>query len=419
LPRPGHHAATGGLENRRHGCDDFGMSDALDMILADPQLREWPHRGPSPLSESDATEFPPAPRGAPRTDNTTAPAAPPPAPPPETPPAAVIAPPAHPNPTAAAPESVLLTGTAVVAAPPRGAPTAQDRDDTYDPPRDNSAADAVENTDNVDDVAASNSGSAPPAFDEITRPRRHLRDTFTRPTEWVKENWRRPQVLGSAAAAVVAAVTVTVWAAASSEPAPQPTATLTAPSAAAAAPPASTPIVDGPIPVKSASARCPAPSSDPMGAVRPDSTQPWICVRAWGIDGQVLTLTLDGPYVITAVRIMPGVNAESDGQDQWLRYRTLTRVAWSFNDADRTKIVQSTDNRRELLTETVAPADCASAGCSVVASQVALTVEKTTAPAAAPTATGLGISPAGGGIGTDGATAFGVSRIEIIGHRAG
>jgi hypothetical protein len=153
-----------------------------------------------------------------------------------------------------------------------------------------------------------------------------------------------------------------------------------------------------------------------MGAVRPDSTQPWICVRAWGIDGQVLTLTLDGPYVITAVRIMPGVNAELDGQDQWLRYRTLTRVAWSFNDAGRTKIVQSTDNRRELLTETVAPADCASPGCSVVASQVALTVAKTTAPAAAPT--GLGISPAGGGIGADAATAFGVSRIEIIGHRA-
>jgi hypothetical protein len=384
--------------------------------LAEPQLREWPHRGPSPLSESHATEFPPATIVAPRTDNTTAPAAPPPAPPPETPPAAVTAPPAHPNPTAAAPESALLTGTAAAAAPTCGAPTAQDRDDPYDPPRDNSAADAEENTGSVDDVAASNSGSAPLAFDEITRPRRHLRDTFTRPTEWVKENWRRPQVLGSAAAAVVAAVTVTVWAAASSEPAPQPTATLTAPSAAAAAPPASTPIVDGPIPVKSASARCPAPSSDPMGAVRPDSTQPWICVRAWGIDGQVLTLTLDGPYVITAVRIMPGVNAELDGQDQWLRYRTLTRVAWSFNDAGRTKIVQSTDNRRELLTETVAPADCASPGCSVVASQVALTVEKTTAPAAAPT--GLGISPAGGGIGAEAATAFGVSRIEIIGHRA-
>ena len=392
------------------------MSDALDMILADPQLREWPHREPSSLSESDATQFPTATIVAPRTDNTASPAAPPPAPPPETPPAAVIAPPAHPDPVAAAPESPLITAPAAAAAPTRGAPTAQDRDDPYDPPRDNSPADAEQNTGSVDDSAAPNSGSAPLAFDEITRPRRHLRDTFTRPTEWMKENWRRPQVLGSAAAAVVAAVTVTVWAAASSEPAPQPTATLTAPSAAAAAPPASTPIVDGPIPVKSASARCPAPSSDPMGAVRPDSTQPWICVRAWGIDGQVLTLTLDGPYVITAVRIMPGVNAELDGQDQWLRYRTLTRVSWSFNDAGRTKIVQSTDNRRELLTETVAPADCASPGCAVVASQVALTVAKTTAPAAAPT--GLGISPAGGGIGTDAATAFGVSRIEIIGHRA-
>ena len=385
------------------------------MILADPQLREWPHRGPTSNCESGATQLPSATVVAPRTDNTVTPTAPPPAPHQETPPATITGAAAPSEPAAAAPNMSLLTGTAASNAADRGALTAQDRDDTYYPPRDNSAADAEENTDDVDDSAASNSGSTPLTFDEITRPRRHLRGAFTRPTEWVKENWRRPQVLGSAAAAVVAAVTVTVWAAASSEPAPQPTATLTAPSAAAA-PPASTPIADGPIPVKSASARCPAPSSDPMGAVRPDSTQPWICVRAWGIDGQVLTLTLDGPYVITAVRIMPGVNAESDGQDQWLRYRTLTRVAWSFNDAGRTKIVQSTENRRELLTETVAPADCASAGCSVVATQVALTVEKTTAPAAAPTA--LGISPAGGGIGTDAATAFGVSRIEIIGHRA-
>ena len=153
-----------------------------------------------------------------------------------------------------------------------------------------------------------------------------------------------------------------------------------------------------------------------MNALRPDSTQPWICVRAWGIDGQVLTLTLDGPYVISAVRIMPGVNTESDGQDQWLKYRTVARAAWTFNDSAHTKITQATDSRRELLTQTVAPSNCSASPCRVVASQVVLTVEKTTAPASAPTGTGL--NPVGDAA-TEDSSAFGVSRIEIIGHRAG
>ena len=392
------------------------MSDALQTILADPELQTWPHRGTATISGQSADDngeplFVEPRRAAP---DFPAPALAGPAV--ETPTASVTPPTAAPRRAATAPLTPLLTGTAHPAAPPRAAATAQDDEDLDDPPHANSTADADEHDDSNDDAAALNSPTAAVAFDEISRRRAPISDKLTAGTEWLKNNWRRPQVLGAAAAAVVAAVTVTAWASAAGESASAPTATLTAPSTGSpAAPPAAAP-TDGPIPVKAASARCPAPSSDPMNAVRPDSSQPWICVRAWGIDGQVLDLTLDGPYVISAVRIMPGVNAEADGQDQWLKYRTVSRAAWTFNDAARTKIVQSTDNRRELLTQTVAPTNCASSPCRVVASQVVLTVEKTAAPASAPT--GIGLSPVGEAA-TDDSSAFGVSRIEIIGHRAG
>ncbi|EUA65438.1 hypothetical protein I553_10735 [Mycobacterium xenopi 4042] len=107
-------------------------------------------------------------------------------------------------------------------------------------------------------------------------------------------------------------------------------------------------------------------------------------MRAWQIDGQILELTLDGPYVITAVRILPGVDRELDGQDQWLRYRTVSRGLWSFDDPEHTKVPQVTGDRRELLTQPVAPASCASkpnADCRLVASHVWLTIVKTTQPA--------------------------------------
>ena len=391
------------------------MSDALQTILADPELQSWPHRGTATIPAAVADEFAEPPFVEPRRAEPDLPSPPPVTPAAETPTAPVTPPAAPPRRGDTEPLTPLLNATAHPAAPARAAATAQDDEDPYNPPHANSAVDAEEHGDGNDAEPAPNSLTAPVAFDEIARRRAPISDKFGAAAEWLNTNWRRPKVLGAAAAAVVAAVTVTAWAAAAGESAPAPTATLTAPAAGVASPaPAAAP-ADGPIPVKAASARCPAPSSDPMNAVRPDSTQPWICVRAWGIDGQVLDLTLDGPYVITAVRIMPGVNAEADGQDQWLKYRTVSRAAWTFNDAARTKIVQSTESRRELLTQTVAPTNCATSPCRVVASQVVLTVEKTTAPASAPTGTGL--SPVGEAAADD-SSAFGVSRIEIIGHRA-
>lgn len=407
----------GGLENRSSDCHHHVMSDALQTILADPELQTWPHRGgTATVVPAAAAENAEPVLVQPRQEDTDLPAPSVAAAAAETPAAAVTSLTAEPRRAPTASLTPLLNTTAHPAAPHRAAATAEPVEDAYDPPQANSTDDAHEPHDNDAAGAAPNSPNAPVAFDEITRRRAPISDKFTATAEWLKNNWRNPKVLGAAAAAVVAAVTVGTWASTSGQQSVAPTATLTAPATGSpAAAPAALP-TDGPISVKAASARCPAPSSDPMNAVRPDSTQAWICVRAWGIDGQVLELTLDGPYVITAVRIMPGVNAEADGQDQWLKYRTVSRAAWTFNDAAHTKITQSTDSRRELLTQTVAPTDCASSPCRVVASQVVLTVEKTTAPASAPTGTGL--SPVGD-TATDDSTAFGVSRIEIIGHRAG
>lgn len=214
--------------------------------------------------------------------------------------------------------------------------------------------------------------------------------------------------------AVVGVVTLTAWAAAAGDPAPAPAATLTAPATGAPPAPAAAVPPRGSDPGQGGLGALPGTQlgSDECGT--PDSSQPWICVRAWGIDGQVLDLTLDGTWV-TMVRIMPGVNAEADGQDQWLKYRTLGRGKGRSTTRPAPKS-PNPPTAAELLTQTVAPANCASSPCRVVASQVTLTVEKTTAPASAPTGTGLEPS-APPPQGTP--QAFGVSRIEIIGYRAG
>ncbi|EUA32552.1 hypothetical protein I553_3551 [Mycobacterium xenopi 4042] len=243
------------------------------------------------------------------------------------------------------------------------------------------------------------------SFDDIARRPNAIADKFGAAKDWLKDgqNWkirkywsrrrshyrcRRPRV----------------WATSTTQPAPQPTAQLGPTSDAK---PAETARPSrGSDPNQGGQGPLPSPSSDPMNAVRPGSDQPWICVRAWQIDGQILELTLDGPYVITAVRILPGVDRELDGQDQWLRYRTVSRGLWSFDDPEHTKVPQVTGDRRELLTQPVAPASCASkpnADCRLVASHVWLTIVKTTQPAnpnSMPTA-------AAGGAGGDDFSAFG------------
>lgn len=397
------------------------MSDALQTILADPELQNWPQRGTSEMPAVPAPELVPPPFTPPRlTDPGPAAGtgwdlAPERA---DAPTTAVTAPAYQ---TATAPENIQFTDTAHPTAPDRDAVTAPADDDPYDPPHANSTTHPQETDDDNDDDAH-HFPHHTPAFDEITRRAHPFSDKFHNAAEWAKNNWRRPKVLTAGAATLIALASLAALPSTRGADPEQPTATLTSPATEASPAPAAASPVNGSIPVRFATARCPAPSSDPMNALRlaaPAAGQPWICVRAWGIDGQVLTVGLDGSWVIDAVRIMPGANSEANGEDLWPRYRTVSRVAWTFNDATRTKLTQCTDSRRELLTQTLAAPDCLgkTATGPVVASQVELTIEKTDAPPSAPTGTGPAVLD--GQASGEAASAFAVSHLEIIGHRAG
>ncbi len=406
-------SAGGGLENGPRGCNYHRMSDALQIILADPELRQWPHHGPAATSQNTAEELASAPFTPLR----------PPAPEP------TAAAPIHPTLEITAPLTTALTApayrgvtatdntdvnaTAHPAWPGRTPAAAADRDDTYYPPVDNSAASAPQTIDEDDDDGAQNSPHTTLAFDEIARRANPIADKFGDATEWLKNNWRRPRTAIFAAAAVLAAVSLTAWATTTSAPM-QPTATVTDTSAQPnTAAPQSTPGADSALPVKSAEARCPAPSTDPMLAFSPAAGQPWKCVQAWGVDGQVLTVTLPGLAQISAVAIMPGANSEAAGEDQWGHYRTVERLTWTFNDDAHTEISQCTNSRRDLVVQSLAEPDCVgfTPRGPVIASQVQVTIEKTIAP---PSANALG--PVGPVDSSSESSAFAVSRLQIIGH---
>ncbi len=383
------------------------MTDLSDQILNDPRLRQWPRRTPNPGRT----------RAEPAADNT----------PPEPVVTAALEPEsAGPDDPAAAIDKVrslidpFIVDVDTIKTPGKTAsssgivtpePGAEHNSE------DNNCTDSPAGTDNSAD-AATGPADAPLAFDAIAVRPNAFADRIAEVKDWAESiNWKSPATLGYAAAAALAAITVVVWWAGSGSAPQVPTAQIASTSSAtvpAPAPPALA--TDAPIPasaVVSASARCPAPSSDPMNALRPDSAQPWICVRAWQIDGQLLKIIFDRPYVISAVSIVPGASTEIGGEDQWVKYRTVSRLSWTFNDPARTTVSQTTGDRRELLPMPVTSTSCATApDCPIVASAVTLTIQSTSEPSnlgsiEAPT-TRLGADY----------TAFAVSRIEIVGHPA-
>ena len=194
------------------------MSDALHTILADPELQAWPHRSTTTIPVEDPAENTEQPFVTPRQDNADVPTPDTPAPSTEIAAAPVTGLTAAPDRAAPAPLNPLLITAAHPAAADRTAVGAADRDDTYLPPHANSASDADEPDEDATSGGAPNSPTAPLAFDEIARRRNPLGDKFGDAAEWLKSNWRRPKVLGAAAAAVVAAVTLTAWASAAASP---------------------------------------------------------------------------------------------------------------------------------------------------------------------------------------------------------
>lgn len=157
---------------------------------------------------------------------------------------------------------------------------------------------------------------------------------------------------------------------------------------------------DSEIKVQSATARCPAGSTNPMQAFDDNPNTAWVCVRAYGVDGQVLVASLPSAYIITSISIVPGFNAaDSSGQDQWVKHRTVARVKYTFNDTQTSSLIQSTQNIRDAVVTPINP--------PVLASKVSVTILSTA-------------SSTGGDGDTDStskATDFAVSSIVITGHK--
>ncbi|MEV4128508.1 discoidin domain-containing protein [Nocardia sp. NPDC049707] len=142
------------------------------------------------------------------------------------------------------------------------------------------------------------------------------------------------------------------------------------PSATAAAPTSSKPeSVSGTITPKSATANCPPGSTPGMDAFGGQQGKAWSCVRAYKVDGQVLTIDLGKTYQIDSIGIVPGWDSiGSDGVDHWTKYRTASRVKYSFNDPNGTGYTQPTlDQRTLVVTKFEVP---------VQASKIVLTIQE-------------------------------------------
>ena len=158
---------------------------------------------------------------------------------------------------------------------------------------------------------------------------------------------------------------------------------------AAAVPEADPTALDTPIPFM-ATATCPAGSTPAQSVAGDDPSRAWVCVRG-GTDGQVLTLQLGRPMLITALSITPGwVGTDANGVDQWPSHRVVSRVQWIFDNDPTTVMTQTTGNIRG---EAVQPVP----GRGVLASTITMIVLQTSRPPAdvAPTTA----APGGGLLG--------------------
>lgn len=143
--------------------------------------------------------------------------------------------------------------------------------------------------------------------------------------------------------------------------------------AAAAAPPSAAPkpseslTAGTAIQVKAAESHCPTGSTPGMDAFSGQADKAWSCVRAYRVDGQVLTIDLGKTYRIDSIGIVPGWDSiGSDGADQWAKFRTVSRVSYRFNDPGVTTYTQQTMDQRSLVVTKISP--------PVTASKITLTI---------------------------------------------
>lgn len=121
------------------------------------------------------------------------------------------------------------------------------------------------------------------------------------------------------------------------------------------------------IAVKAATSHCPAGSTPGMDAFSGQADKAWSCVRAYKVDGQVLTIDLGKKYQIDSIGIVPGWDSVgADGSDLWTKYRTVSRVRYQFDDANATAYTQQTLDQRSLVVTKISP--------PVTASKITLSV---------------------------------------------
>ncbi|WP_040700158.1 discoidin domain-containing protein, partial [Nocardia vinacea] len=123
----------------------------------------------------------------------------------------------------------------------------------------------------------------------------------------------------------------------------------------------------GAITPKSATSHCPSGSTPGMDAFSGQQGKAWSCVRAFKVDGQVLTIDLGKSYQIDSIGIVPGWDSiGTDGSDQWAKYRTVSRVSYQVDDSNKTTYTQQTLDQRTLVVTKLEP--------PVSASKITLTV---------------------------------------------
>ncbi|MGK8520039.1 hypothetical protein ACRS6B_00020 [Nocardia asteroides] len=142
---------------------------------------------------------------------------------------------------------------------------------------------------------------------------------------------------------------------------------VTPPPTSAEAPTSAAPPASSIIQPKSADSKCPPGSTSAMDAFGGQTGKAWSCVRAYKVDGQVITIDLGKTYQIDSIGIVPGWDhISSDGTDQWAKYRTASRVSYQFDDGNKTVYTQPTLDQRTLVVTKMQPA--------VSASKIVLTV---------------------------------------------
>ncbi|RJO79833.1 hypothetical protein D5S18_00730 [Nocardia panacis] len=187
---------------------------------------------------------------------------------------------------------------------------------------------------------------------------------------------KRPRVLLGIAAVVVALLVITLALSNGGGNEKQALVVPSAQPAPSAAPKSETPAAPAagkPLTVRAAQAHCPAGSTPPMDAFGGQTGKAWSCIRAYRLDGQVLTIDLGGAHDVDSIGIVPGWDQiGSDGADQWSKYRTVSLVSYQFDNGKTYS--QQTLDQRILVTTKIEP--------PVRTSKITLTILKSKGDAA-------------------------------------